>query len=119
MKWRLVHHHLWRFAQKRRLAPGPSWQRLQSHSHVRHLSALCEDHWKSRPFTVCLGPLQVFPPPPATEKERGKSYKVSLAMVRIAKKRKENKTALTKEACSQDSSLSKAPFIHSSPPNIY
>lgn len=41
-----------------------------------------------------------------------KSYKVSLATVRIAKKRKENKTALTKETCSQDASLSKAPFIH-------
>lgn len=44
-----------------------------------------------------------------------KSYKVSLATVRIAKKRKENKTVLTKEKCSQDASLSMAPFIHSFP----
>lgn len=111
----LIRHHLWRFPQKRSLAPGPSWQLLQSRSHVRHLSALCEDRWKSRPFTVCLGPLLVFPPLPATEKERGKSYKVSPGTVRIAKKRKENKTTLTKETCSRASSLSKAPFIHSSP----
>lgn len=49
-----------------------------------------------------------------------KSYKVSLATVRITKKRKENKTALTKAMCSQDASLSKAPFIHLfTPPNIY
>ena len=75
-----------------------SWPQLAPISlHVRHLSALCEDHWKSRPFTVCLGPLQVFPPLPATEKGRGKCYNVFLAMVRIAKKKKREHDSMNKE----------------------
>lgn len=104
-------HHLWRFPQRRRLAPGPSWQHLQSPL----MSGICQHSRRTigsqghSQFVLDL--IKSSQPYQLLKRKGEKCYKVPLARVRIAKKRKRNKRALTKETCSQDSSSSKAPFI--------
>lgn len=104
-------HHPPRFPQRRRLAPGPSWQRLQSPL----MSGICQHSGRTigsqghSQFVLDL--VKSSQPYQLLNRKGEKPYKVPLARVRIAKKRKENKRALTKETCSQDSSSPKAPFI--------
>lgn len=93
------------------LTSGPNWQLLQSHCHVRQMSALCEDHWKPSQFTVCLGPSQTFPPSPAIEKKLKKKKTFSSPSKNSLKKRGEQ-GSINKEDTVPWCSLSETPFIH-------
>lgn len=97
-------------SSERRLAPGPSWQ----HPQTPLMSGICQHSGRTigsqgrSQFVLDL--IKSSQPYQLLKRKGEKRYKAPLARVRIAKKRKGNKRALTKETCSQDSS-SKAPFI--------